>query len=150
MQQIGQLPKKADEVELSQPAPSFSRHPQEKCLQPRTGALLAVLELVAEVEEREVVVVEEEVVEEVVEEKVEVKVEVIEEEEAEEVEVGGLADVEVVHVGHEWGKKEKGNPSLIAEQWFYTVWRLVLGDCRKILGAVAGAREGGTGGLGGH
>ena len=45
--------KKADEVELSQPVPSFSRHPQEKCLQPRTGALLAVLELAIEVEEEE-------------------------------------------------------------------------------------------------
>ena len=43
--------KTADGVELSQPALSFSRHPKEKLLQPRTGALLAVLELVAEVEE---------------------------------------------------------------------------------------------------
>ena len=40
-----------------------------------------------------------------------VKVKVAEVEEVAKVEVGGPADVEVVHVGHGWEKKEKGNPS---------------------------------------
>ena len=94
-----------------------------------------------EVVEEDVVVVDVVGVVEVVE-----VVEVAEEEEEEvEVDIGGLADVEVVHFGHEWGKKEKGNSSLISEEWFYAVWGLVLGDCRKIVGAAAEAGAAGAG-----
>ena len=42
------------------------------------------------------------------------------------------------------GKERERKSILDFRQWFYAMWRLVLGDGRKIVGAAAGQKDGGV------